>query len=504
MPGKHIIRNYLVTVCSALCMVIYGYDESFFSSMQVLPFWLKYFNHPSPALIGAVNTGYTVGAIVCGFFISPIISDKFGRKWALGSGSAVVIVASIVMAFAPNMAAFIAARTISGMGQGLMLPAGPVYIGEMVYPETRGRLMSLWQIGYAVGSIISTYITLGCVYSPQLRDWQWRIVVLLQILTPAILIIGLFGCPETPRWYLKNGNYEKARKSLSAVRLPEEVDFELSEIRNAVIFDQEQSKEVKYKQLLKNKSYRTRLILAIGLNVGQKFTGSVSLNQYSGIILKQVFPSSQTVILMNAIIAIFSALSPLTAFFFIDKLGRRILFLASSVGLTLTLFTMATVVTQTPEDNGHHTLGVGVGVIVLVCVFQLCFGPGWGGAVWIWSSEVWPLAVRANAVAISSQSQQISSAILGQIFPSIFAAARFYVFYFYMGTNILLGLFIWFFIKETKGVALEHMDALFGTVDHVLAGEQYAMKAADEYNGNTGTIENVTAIDVVDTIGMKA
>ena len=493
MVRKHILRNYLVTLCSALSMVIYGYDESFFSSMQVLPFWLKYFDHPSPALIGAVNTGYTVGAIVCGFFISPIISDKFGRKWALGSGSAVVIVASIIMALAPNIAAFIAARTISGMGQGLMLPAGPVYIGEMVYPGIRGRLMSLWQIGYAVGSIISTYTTLGCVYSPHLGVWQWRIVVLLQIVTPAVLISGLAGCPETPRWYLQHGSEEKARQSLSTVRLPEEVDFELSEIRNAI---REQSSEAKYKQLVRNKSYRIRLLLAIGLNVGQKFTGSVSLNQYSGIILKQVFSSSQTVILMNAIIAIFSTLSPFTAFFLIDKLGRRPLFMASSVGLTLTLFTMATVVTQTPEEHGHHTLPVGVGVIILVCVFQLCFGPGWGGAVWIWTSEVWPVAVRANAVAIASQSQQISSAILGQIFPLLFAAARFYIFYFYAGTNILLGLFVWFFIKETKGVALEHMEDLFGGVDHVLAGEQYAMKAVAENDVDIGAVRKTVPAHV--------
>lgn len=40
-----------------------------------------------------------------------------------------------------------------------------------------------------------------------------------------------------------------------------------------------------------------------------------------------------------------------------------------------------------------------------------------------------------------------------------------------MGINVLLGIMVYFFISERKGVSLEHIDVLFGGVDHVQAGE---------------------------------
>lgn len=470
MPPKHVVRSYLYAICASLCMVNTGYDESFFSSMQILPAWVDYFHHPGPPVIGAVNTSFTVGAIIFGFFVSPMISDWLGRKWAIGAGSFVVVASAIMMALAPNIGTFIAARALSGIGSGLMLPAGPVYIGEIVYPATRGRFMSIWQIGYTLGSNISRNVLLGCSFSPQLGQWQWRLVVLLQLIVPAVMILGLIGCPESPRWYLQKGLEQKARDALALVRLPEEVDAEVEEIKSAILFDHEQPQGI-YKQLFTFPSYRKRLILAICLNVGQKFTGSLAIEQYSGIILKRIWDSSRTVIMVNSIISALTLIGPFIAFIFIDRVGRRVMFLTSTAGLAAVLLTMATVTTQIKESNSRYSRAVGIAIAFLVWVFQIFFAIGWGTGTWIWTGEVFPLAVRAHAVAIASQSQHIAGAILGQIFPSLFAATGFYVFYFFLGTTLLLGMVIWFFLKETKGVALEHMDALFGGVDHVVAGE---------------------------------
>ncbi len=171
--------------------------------------------------------------------------------------------------------------------------------------------MSLWQIFYGIGAKIATYIALGCVYSPGLGAWQWRTVVVFQILCPVVLIVCLFFCPETPRWYIQKGNMEKARASLAFVRLPEEVDSELLEIQMAVNYEQEHTKG-RYKQLFVNKSYRNRLLLAIVMNIGQQFSGIGSLTNYSGIIYKQVFPSSKTVYVSeeNQLILAFSLMLP--------------------------------------------------------------------------------------------------------------------------------------------------------------------------------------------------
>jgi len=93
------------------------------------------------------------------------------------------------------------------------------------------------------------------------------------------------------------------------------------------------------------------------------------------------------------------------------------------------------------------------------------------------------MVVRANAVAISSQTQQVAGIVLGQAFPSFLAKCNFYTFYFFMGINILLGIMIYFFFPETKGVSLEHMDVIFGGVDHVKGGEEMGIGAYDKEKG---------------------
>jgi hypothetical protein len=47
----------------------------------------------------------------------------------------------------------------------------------------------------------------------------------------------------------------------------------------------------------------------------------------------------------------------------------------------------------------------------------------------------------------------------------------FYAFYMFAGINILLAVFVWFCIPETKNVTLEEIDTLFGGQNHVVGGE---------------------------------
>ena len=50
-----------------------------------------------------------------------------------------------------------------------------------------------------------------------------------------------------------------------------------------------------------------------------------------------------------------------------------------------------------------------------------------------------------------------------------------------------MAVFCYFFIKETKGISLEHMDAIFGGVDHVVAGEEKAMEAGETLDAEPDT-----------------
>ena len=95
-----------------------------------------------------------------GMFFSAPISDRFGRRWAIITGCAIVIVSNFISTFTPrNIGGFIAGRAIVGIGQGIALPAGPTYISEVAPAESRGKIMSFWYMSrYMFKSTINGWV----------------------------------------------------------------------------------------------------------------------------------------------------------------------------------------------------------------------------------------------------------------------------------------------------------------------------------------------------------
>lgn len=71
---------------------------------------------------------------------------------------------------------------------------------------------------------------------------------------------------------------------------------------------------------------------------------------------------------------------------------------------------------------------------------------------------------------MAAQSQNVANAILQQFFPTFLANCGFYTFYFFAGINMLLAVFVFFFVPETRKVKLEEIDTLFGGANHVEKG----------------------------------
>jgi hypothetical protein len=53
---------------------------------------------------------------------------------------------------------------------------------------------------------------------PQEKMAQWQVPLGLQLLPGGLLLLGIFWCPETPRWYAKQDRWEEAERSLIWIR----------------------------------------------------------------------------------------------------------------------------------------------------------------------------------------------------------------------------------------------------------------------------------------------
>jgi MFS family permease len=284
--------------------------------------------------------------------------------------------------------------------------------------------MSFWQLFYSVGSFIAYWINYACSkHTVSLGEWSWKMVVIFQMLVPIIIICQLPFLPETPRWYIQHGDrVEDARASLRRVRDTEQdVEDEILAIREAITFEKEVISG-SYWALFKDPSIRKRLALAFVINVGQQLTGQGTLNSYSSTIYKKVWTSIDTINLINALNATCGIIFTLNAVWTVDRFGRKFLFIVGAIGMACCMMTVAVVGLKTPDTpKGGKSEPVGIAIVFLLFLFIFFYKPSWGATTWIWTSEIFSMNVRSQAVGMCSQMQNVAQAIFNQFFPTFYA-----------------------------------------------------------------------------------
>ncbi|RLN55902.1 hypothetical protein BBJ28_00026329, partial [Nothophytophthora sp. Chile5] len=93
--------------------------------------------------------------------------------------------------------------------------------------------------------------------------------------------------------------------------------------------------------------------------------------------------------------------------------------------------------------------------------FVFNFAISWGPVCWIYPAEIFPLSVRAPAVALSTASNWAMGALMTEVvklFPSLNING---VFFLFAALCAISGVFVYFFCPETKGLMLEDIEALF-------------------------------------------
>jgi len=196
-------------------------------------------------------------------------------------------------------------RTVAGVGTASATVLVPLYIAELSPPSIRGRLVGMYEINNQLSSVMgywANYIVNENIPSDSPK--QWRIALGMQMVPSALLILAaLFILPESPRYLLMKGQNEKAGKTLQWIRnapdCDEEVTRELSEMAYAIEIQDQVKKEqgegksafARFTGLMKELSWkgnRNRMIIGIGLMIGQNATGINGVNFYTPYIFKSI------------------------------------------------------------------------------------------------------------------------------------------------------------------------------------------------------------------------
>lgn len=98
---------------------------------------------------------------------------------------------------------------------GLKEVTVPVYSAEAAPSSIRGGLVMSWQVWTAFGIFLGTCANLVFANSGHIA---WRLQLGSAFVPAVPLVLGIWFCPESPRWLLKKHKVGKAYKSLLRLR----------------------------------------------------------------------------------------------------------------------------------------------------------------------------------------------------------------------------------------------------------------------------------------------
>ena len=107
-------------------------------------------------------------------------------------------------------------RLTMGLGNGFLVTFSNIYCAEVAPAHLRAVMVALFSEWVTIGGIAGAAVSNST--SKKMDKSSYQIPLGVQFIVPAILAVGLFFVPETPRWLLNKGRAEEARKALEQLR----------------------------------------------------------------------------------------------------------------------------------------------------------------------------------------------------------------------------------------------------------------------------------------------
>ena len=420
---------------------MFGFDVAIISG--AVPFIQPYFGWNELQLGWGVSS-LLVGAIV-GAFGSGVLSDLYGRKKILIVVALFFAVSCIFTSLATSSVIFITARLFGGLAVGAASVLSPMYVAEVSPPRNRGMLVAIYQLAIVLGILCSYTINYG-LHNTE-NNWRWMFAT--GIVPSVLFFAGLFFIPESPRWLFKAGRQEESLKVLTRIGGESLAKVEIVEIAESL---KGSSSTVSLGELFKP-SARKVMIVGFLLAVFVQISGINTIVDYAPKILLAAGVEINNALLQTSLVGLINFIFTFVAILFIDKIGRRSLYLIGSTGMVITLIMLA--ISFYLKMQGIFTL---ICILLFIAFFASCIGP----VFWTLVSEIFPNRIRGKALAFASFTQWIFNFLVVLLFPHFLASvggAKTFLFLALMSLFQLL--FTYFYVPETKGKSLEEIEQLW-------------------------------------------
>jgi MFS family permease len=347
--------------------------------------------------VGLIATVYLIGEVI-GALVFGRMSDRLGRRNLFMITLAVYLAGSgltaLTLGSSTGWVIFLyLTRFIAGAGIGGEYAAINSAIDELIPARYRGRVDIAVNGTYWAGALLGTlgtFILLNTL-SPSIG---WRIGFLLGPVLGLVILLVRRHLPESPRWQIMNGREQGAEESISYIEHEvEQSGMTLPPVDESKAIDLRPADQIGYLALTRVlfREYPSRAVLGASLMVSQSFLYNAIFFTYT-LVLGKFYgvPPTSTPLYLIAF-AVGNLIGPLTIGHFFDTIGRKVMiagtYLISGTMLAISAWLfytgVLTAITQT----------------ISWCVIFF-FASSGASAAYLTVSEIFPLEVRAKAIAV--------------------------------------------------------------------------------------------------------
>lgn len=318
----------LACVVSTLGGLVFGYELGIISgALLQLKVEFSLSCVQQEVLVSSLLMGALLASVVGGWLI-----DRQGRRKCILLSNVLILLGSLVLLIS-SYAALVTGRILVGFAMCISSMSCCIFVSEVVTPDRRGFLVSLYETGITVG-ILAAY-TANYILSDCATGWKWMFG--LAIIPSLIQLLSIWFIPP------------RAEESVSQREcVQSEVDFmrgiENPEPGTSNVAVERKNLNVEYNTmylLQRRDNMRTRTALGLGLVLFQQFTGQPNVLFYASTIFHSVgFHSDSSAVLASLGLGLVKVAATLTSMVFSDRVGRRPLLISGCAAMALCMITM--------------------------------------------------------------------------------------------------------------------------------------------------------------------
>lgn len=430
-------------IVAALSGFLFGFDTVVISGAN-LP--IKELWSTGPFFHGFFIMSMALWGTVIGALFGAYPTNVLGRKTTLTWVGFFFFISALGSAFAMDPYTFSFFRFIGGLAVGVSSIAAPIYISEISSPKNRGSLGVLYQFSLVFGILIaflSNYFLTGFQGG---QDWRWMLGI--EALPAVLYLLMTFRIPDTPRWQiLYKKNDQLALQTLEKI-------YGDSSTANEVL---QQIKSNDAHQASKPQNFWSKknnrvIILAFVISFFNQLSGINFILYYAPEILELAGFATKESLFNSVFIGLTNIVFTFAGLLLIDKLGRKQLLIAGSIGYIVSLTGVSVAFYQALDPQW---------IALFIFAFIASHAVGQGTVIWVFISEIFPNRARALGQSFGAGVHWVFAALITLVGPSVIAIYNtnpWPIFSFFAFMMVLQLFFSIFMMPETKGKSLEEID----------------------------------------------